>query len=978
MSLRSLLSPQPRLRIFGQLLLAFLLVALLPLALFWQFERLRITESGQAAAESQLSLFSQRVVQQVDDWTALNLSVMKLAADQPGMRSFDPAAQRRVIASVQTRLPWAYLIHTAGLDGSNLARSDDGPLSNYSDRHYYGEILAGASQSVEIGLGRTSHRPAFLVAVPIKRVDGSLGGLLIQAAQLDEVTRAVSSAALGRTGHGFLMTAEGRLIAHADEQLNRELKDYSRHPAFIAARDHGDGLQRYSIDGVARIADIRHTRLGWIAVAEQDEAESRAVVDRANRNALALLGLTAALVSLLSLAVARGFAAPIERVTRVAEQISRGDLDVEVEASARRDQIGELQRAMLGVRDTLRRFIDSQGRIASAVARGDFSQRADESAFTRVYADMVRQLNQMTETADRGLSEFARVLAAVARGELDVAVEGEFEGTFAQLQRDTRVTVESLAHLIAQLELNRGLLRAALEHLPQGVSVVDLDLRLIAWNRRYAEIFDYPPELLAVGTPIESLMRVNAGRGLMGRGDAEWQVQRRLQHLQSGNQHVNERELPDGTVLEIRGSALPGIGYVTSFSDVTAYKQTEAELRALTATLERRVDERTRDLASATAAAERANRYKTRFVSSAVHDLLQPLNAARMFASALLAQLQDAQAQQLARSIDGALAAQDQILASLLDISRLESGTLETRVQDFAIAPLLDALAREFGVLAQARGLMLRARSSKAIVRSDPILLRRILQNFLSNALRYTPRGRIVFGCRRVPGALRIEVWDTGPGIPQHQQQLIFEEFRRLDPGPDVHERGSGLGLAIVDRIARRLEHPITLRSQPGRGSVFAVSVPLGDASRVEAEPGDAPLVKHDDDSASLRDRLIWCIDDDANVREANRSLLRAWGCRVQLFDGPAQALAQANAQDVPELLLLDNRLGETRGPDLLPALVERWQAQPPVILVTADADPALRSAAREAGWGFLAKPVKAPALRALMTRLLSLRGFDR
>ncbi|MFO3707352.1 ATP-binding protein, partial [Xanthomonas codiaei] len=253
-------------------------------------------------------------------------------------------------------------------------------------------------------------------------------------------------------------------------------------------------------------------------------------------------------------------------------------------------------------------------------------------------------------------------------------------------------------------------------------------------------------------------------------------------------------------------------------------------------------------------------------------------------------------------------------------------------------------------------------------------LLRRILQNFLSNAIRYTPRGRVLIGCRRRGGWLRIEVHDQGPGIPEALQHEIFEEFRRLDDGV-ANDRGAGLGLAIVERIGRLLGHRIGLHSILGNGSVFSVSVPLRERAALAlpappvtapAEPGNDPI---------LHGCRVWCVDDDTRVCDATRALLERWQCRVDFAGGPDEALARATADDAPELLLLDVRMGAHYGPMLLPQLVECWQHEPRIILITAEPDPALREHAQELGWGFLSKPVRPPALRALMTQMLLRRG---
>lgn len=508
-----------------------------------------------------------------------------------------------------------------------------------------------------------------------------------------------------------------------------------------------------------------------------------------------------------------------------------------------------------------------------------------------------------------------------------------------------------------------------LEHLPQGVVIVDAGLNLVAWNARYVELFRFPPELMRVGAPIERLLRFNAQRGLLGGGPVEVAIRRRLEHLRSGRPHMHESEKEDGTVLEIRGNPLPDGGFVTSYADITSYKNTARELRSLADALEQRIERRTADLDQARREAVDANRYKTRFVAAAVHDLLQPLNAARMFLSALRSRLQAPEQRELSDHVDAALAAQDAVLTSLLDISRMEAGTQQVDVRGFALGPLLEALAREFGMLARARGLELAYLPTSLAVRSDEALLRRILQNLLSNAVRYTRRGRILLGCRRTATHVRIEVHDQGQGIPEDRQREIFEEFRRLGDGND-NDRGAGLGLAIVERIGRLLGHPIGLSSQPGRGSVFWVTVPLGEVDATAVAPATVADAGTRED-ALLTDCVSWCIDDDPRACEATRALLQRWGCRVPFAGGPARALDEAIAGEAPQLVLLDVRMGDWHGPDLYRVLCDRWRQAPPVILVTAERDETLRRKAAERGWGFLAKPVRAPALRALMSQLL-------
>ena len=542
----------------------------------------------------------------------------------------------------------------------------------------------------------------------------------------------------------------------------------------------------------------------------------------------------------------------------------------------------------------------------------------------------------------------------------------ELETVLKQHAEELRTAQDGIVQA-AQLA-DTGLSRS-LEHLPQGVVIIDADLNLVAWNSRYVQLFRYPQHLMRVGQPIENLLRYNARRGLLGTAPMEEAIQRRLEHLRSGKPHLHESAKDDGTVLEIRGNPLPDGGFVTSYADITSYKNAARELRSLADALEQRIAERTRDLEAARQEAEQANRYKTRFVNAAVHDLLQPLNAARMFSSLLPGHVHDEAGRHVAESIDAALASQDAILTSMLDIARMESGQLEVHVRDFALDSLLHVVHNNFAMLAESEGLKLRTRAGSYVVRSDEALLRRIIQNFVSNAIRYSRKGSIVVGCRRLHDYVRIEVHDQGPGIPESLQREIFEEFRRLDEG-HADDRGTGLGLAIVERLGKLLGHEIGLRSTLGRGSVFWVKVPLGDAQALQPAVQPAALTRATD--APLQGGLAWYIDDDPHTCSATRALLERWGCEVPYAGGPHDALAIANPHDVPQMVLLDVHLGNNLyGPELYTQLCERWGQSPPVILVTAERDASLRRQAAERGWGFLAKPVRPPALRALMSQTL-------
>ncbi|TAL74790.1 MAG: response regulator [Rhodanobacter sp.] len=559
-----------------------------------------------------------------------------------------------------------------------------------------------------------------------------------------------------------------------------------------------------------------------------------------------------------------------------------------------------------------------------------------------------------------GLAEATRV--AAVEHELAAVIGASSARLLLDVMRhqgphDLAAVAEIVGEAAQDLRFNQRVLAAALASMSQGICVIDAQLRVVAWNRPYERLFDYPPGLLVIGRPVADLVRYNLGAGLAGGGEIDSDVRRRLAHMHAGSPHHSERTFPHGRVIEIRGNAMPGGGYVATYTDVTASREVERALKRANETLEERVADRTQALERATAAAQHANDAKSHFLAAVSHDLLQPLHAAQLFAHTLRPQLTaDTTGGATLRHLDGALEATENLLAGLLDIARLEGGRIAVERRAFALAEVLDPLAAECQALARERGMRLRVVAARGWAHSDPALLRRIVQNFLSNALRYTERGEILLGCRRRGADWRIEVWDTGPGIAPAEQQLIFEEFRR---GSTASGQGLGLGLAIAKRIAGLLGHRLSVRSWPGRGSLFAVRVP-----RVAAGKPVEP-------SASISTRPLprgraLVLDNDPDALAALATLLEQWGWTVHA----ARSVAHARQVPwVPDLLLLDYHLdGGHTGLDALQQLRPQCGAAP-VVVITADRDPALRARLLAAGVQVLYKPMRPLALRQLILR---------
>ncbi|MCF7223123.1 hybrid sensor histidine kinase/response regulator [Marilutibacter chinensis] len=563
-----------------------------------------------------------------------------------------------------------------------------------------------------------------------------------------------------------------------------------------------------------------------------------------------------------------------------------------------------------------------------------------------VEADLERELAAVLGSAS------ARVLLDAARREAGRALD-----TVAQI----------VGEASADLRFNQRVLEAALHNMSQGISVVDADLRLVAWNRRYAELFGFPDELLQVGRPIADLARW-AMKQVPPEGDLERALERRLAYMRAGTVHLSERVLPGGgpaedTIIEIRGNPMPGGGFVATFTDVTAFRRAEAGLIQANETLEQRVAERTTDLEAAKRDAERANEAKSRFLAAVGHDLMQPLHAAQLFADALEQQLEPAR-RETARQIIGALDSTGDLLTGLLDMSKLEAGGLVPQPRDFPLSEVLEPLASEFGAIAADRDLRFRFVGSDAWVHSDPQLLRRVLQNFLANAVRYTATGSVLLGVRRDRDGLRVEVHDTGPGIAPSQQRVIFEEFRR---GADAPGQGLGLGLSIADRIAQLLHVPLGLRSTPGRGAVFSVRV-----MRVAgpANAGGAVVA----DGAGRAGLEVLVVDNDPQALAALSKVLDGWGYRV-CAAGDGETAAAMLRSRTPSLWLFDYHLddGDT-GVALAERLGQRFGTRPTLIL-SADGGGEVRRAVHEAGLPLIAKPIKPLALKSVLDRLLAARG---
>jgi signal transduction histidine kinase len=520
-------------------------------------------------------------------------------------------------------------------------------------------------------------------------------------------------------------------------------------------------------------------------------------------------------------------------------------------------------------------------------------------------------------------------------------------------------------------------LAAAFDFIPQGVAIFDANLHLVFANARSRELLGLPAPLLASGTPLYDIALFLGRRGDLGPGDAIVLAARRVQALSESPTTVTQRPGAAGQMLEFHSARQPDGGLVVSFLEITARVDAETALEKMNQSLERRVEERTAaltrvniELEQARAKADTANRDKTRFLAAASHDLLQPLNAARLYTASLIERAGGTPMGDLAQSIEASLTAVEEIMSALLDISRIDSGALKPTPSSFRIRELMAKTEIEFAPMARERGVTLKLVGSSGSITSDRALVGRILQNLVSNAIKYTrPGGRVLVGCRNRGTRIRLDVIDTGIGFNKDQHALIFAEFSRLEHGARMAQ-GLGLGLSIVRRLVTALSLTLELESVEGRGSRFSLYVPRARnrPAVAEAEPAREP-------ASNIAGLKVLCVDNERAILDAMEGLLTGWGCDVR----SARSLRDIDRDGVllgwlPDLVLMDYHLDQTSGLDAVEWLKHNVGGHLPAALVTADRGPQVRQLAEERGIPVVTKPVKPAALRAIISGLAGQR----
>lgn len=575
------------------------------------------------------------------------------------------------------------------------------------------------------------------------------------------------------------------------------------------------------------------------------------------------------------------------------------------------------------------------------------------------------------QTTDITVVRYAEQILASAVGSssarLVLSLLFEKDGT------SSRETVQLLDDASEALQQNRDLLQMALNQMDQGISVIDRNLRLTNWNTQFRALLGLPSETGQFGYPLKLIMERLVSDGQINEATA-------FEAVENITAFKRAWQLPlkrSGRILEIRSNPMPDGGTVVTYTDITGRVEADEALQRAKESLEHRVAARTAELtavnselARARAQAEDANLGKTRFLAAAGHDISQPLNAARLYASSLVERTtgKRSQEREFALKIDSSLQAVENIIGAVLDISRLDAGAMTPNPSVFSLGEVLAQVRTDFQPLADERKLEFVVVPSSIVVESDRNLLRRLVQNLVSNALKYTKTGKVLVGVRRDGPDALICVHDTGIGISSKKAKTVFKEFERLSEGARIAS-GLGLGLSIVDRISRVLGLAIEMKSRQNKGTMFSVRLPRSSAvlAAKPARVARSPSPRH-----MLAGIVIACIDNDETILTGMQALLEGWGAKVVAAPTQKkllQAIARTGA--TPDVIIADYHLDDgDNGLDVIAALRSRLSPTMYAILATADRSAPLRAAAAEADIQILNKPLKPAALRAFLSNV--------
>jgi Na+/proline symporter/signal transduction histidine kinase/CheY-like chemotaxis protein len=537
--------------------------------------------------------------------------------------------------------------------------------------------------------------------------------------------------------------------------------------------------------------------------------------------------------------------------------------------------------------------------------------------------------------------------------------------------QDTKELTDLVEMATQSFQFNHEVLQSSIAHLPQGISVVDSHLNLVAWNRQYEALFEYPEDFLMQGLSVVDILEFNAQRGLISSPDiatAREAVSKRLSLMRKSKAYKYIRQHSQDKVIEIAGNPLPGGGYITSFTDISEYIQIQQQLEAAKADLEERVVLRTQELEQAKIEAESANNSKTKFLAATGHDLMQPFNAATLFASMLHEKLAKSELHDISSHLVQSLENADQLLSMLIEITKLETGKIVPSPTQFALDDILQGVANDFAIIGAQKGISLKYVKTHTWVNTDKRLLSRAIQNLLANAIRYTEQGKVLLGVRHRPNSkLEIMVVDTGPGIAKDNHSKIFNEFQRLEHPQEI--QGLGLGLTIVERTAQLLSISITLQSRLHKGTAFGLLINRLPKQVDKTQRTTTPSIPSK--KAFLLNKQVLVLENDQQIATALGTLMNDWGANVVFADNKDTAL---NIEIKPDLIIADYHLNDTdTGTDVCIALMKKYDFIPAMILSSADRSEHIQEQAIALNMKYLPKPIKSAALKRLIQTRLKL-----
>ncbi len=569
---------------------------------------------------------------------------------------------------------------------------------------------------------------------------------------------------------------------------------------------------------------------------------------------------------------------------------------------------------------------------------------------------------------------------------LQVSQRKTGDGGLVVLYKDITTLIENERALRERALANKSrVLQHTLDNLSQSVVLVNAQNQLETWNQRFSALIGRPAGALTQGDSFTQLM-----------ASSEISDLNPCSRDNKGKRCTRlEQKLRDGRILEICSHALPSGEFVNTYTDITERSRSAEALAQAYQHMEHRVEERTAELTQvnrqllqeiderrligsrlleAKKEAEQANQSKTKFLAAASHDLLQPMSAARLFSASLLEHPLEDKTRALVQSLNYSLEDVEGLLAALVDISKLDAGVVKPDITSFNADHLLANLATEFQTLAAQAELGFNWVPSTAVIATDSQLLARILRNFLSNALRYTRKGRIVLGCRRTLEGISIQVWDTGIGIALDKQREIFQEFNRIQNDNSAQDKGLGLGLAIVDKMSGILGHRVAVQSRLGLGSCFSVLVPYGEPGQnPQRAVSMPPSLSQQFSAQQLQGRRILVIDNERSICQAMRLLLGGWGCEVITALSYAGVLAQAAQLDSLDLIVADYHLDDNHtGLDAVQRLRREVGVSAPVLMITANYSNELKQEIRALGFQLMNKPVRPAKLKAVIQHLVT------